>query len=69
MPSISMKLGRENSTFGFFSAQHQCAGTIAEEHAGGAIFPIENSAECLCADHQRFLALPERSIESATDKA
>ena len=37
--------------------QHQGAGTVAEQHAGAAILPIENARERLCADHQGALRL------------
>ena len=32
--------------------EHDGAGTIAEQHAGPSVVPIEYSRECLGADHQ-----------------
>ena len=35
--------------------QHDGAGAVAEQHAGAAVVPVENSREGLGADHQRAL--------------
>ena len=35
--------------------KHNGAGTVSEQHAGAAVVPVENSRECLGADHQRAL--------------
>ncbi len=35
--------------------QHDGAGAVAEQHAGGAIVPVENAREGFRADHQRAL--------------
>ena len=50
--------------------EHQRAGAVAEQDAGGAVLPVEDAAEGLGADHQRALApCRVRSIESATASA
>ena len=38
--------------------QHHRAGAIAEQHAGGAVVPVEDAREGLGADHQRALEAP-----------
>ena len=50
----------QNAAIGGFARlllrfKHDGAGAIAEQHAGAAIVPVENSRECLGADHQRAL--------------
>ena len=35
--------------------QHDGAGAVAEQHAGGAVVPVEDARERLRADHQRAL--------------
>src|ERR1700716_1936840 len=35
--------------------KHDRAGAIAKQHTGAAVVPVENSGECLGADHQRAL--------------
>jgi hypothetical protein len=49
-----------------FRTEHDRARAVAEQHAGGAVFPVENAAEGFRSDHQRVFAAPERIIESAT---
>ena len=38
--------------------EHHCAGAIAEQHAGGAILPVEDARERFRADHHGALELP-----------
>ena len=35
--------------------EHDGAGAVAEQHAGGAVGPVENARKRLGADHQRAL--------------
>ena len=35
--------------------EHDGAGAIAEQHAGGAVVPVEDARKRLRADHQRAL--------------
>jgi hypothetical protein len=35
--------------------EHDGARTVAEQHAGAAVVPVEDAREGLCADHQRTL--------------
>src|SRR5689334_1043228 len=37
--------------------EHDCAGAVAEEHAGAAIVPVEDAREDFRADHQRAFRL------------
>jgi len=40
-----------------FAAEHHCAGAVAEQHAGGAVFPVKETGKFLCADDQRVFDL------------
>ncbi len=55
-------MGRENTAVGrsalpLAGAQHDCAGAVAEQHAGAAIVPVEDAREGLGADHQHRVRL------------
>jgi hypothetical protein len=48
----------------FRGAEHHCAGTVAEQHAGAAIAPVQNAGEDLGADHKGVVrpAGPDESV-------
>ena len=46
---------------------HDGAGAVAEQHAGGAVVPIEDARERLRADHQRALVGP-RAQQAVGDR-
>src|SRR5260370_38768315 len=60
MPAIGAQMrGQYPSVGGLaglqLSVKHDSAGAIAKQHTGAAVVPVQNSRECLGADHQRAL--------------
>ena len=55
--AVGVELGRENAAFALLGAEHERAGAVAEQHAGRAVFPVEDPAEGLGADHQRLVRI------------
>jgi hypothetical protein len=51
MGTVGMQGGSQNSRL-VRSLEHDRTGTIAEEHAGASIRPVENARKHLGADHQ-----------------
>ena len=57
LAAVGMKRVGEHAAIGrrplaLFGAQHDRAGTVAEQHAGAAIVPVEDAGEGLGANHQ-----------------
>src|ERR1700675_4740328 len=60
MPAIGAQMRRQYPSVGGLAGlqlgvKHDSAGAIAKQHTGAAVAPVENSGECLGADHQRAL--------------
>jgi hypothetical protein len=73
MRAIGMQLGGKNarriSIFAFARLENHRAGAIAEQNAGRAIVPVENSTESFRTDHQRAARLTTAQHRSATPMA
>src|SRR6267142_3255637 len=60
MPAVGTQMRRQYPAVGGLAGlqlgfKHDSASAIAKQHTGAAVAPVENSGECLGADHQRAL--------------
>jgi hypothetical protein len=60
---VRAQVAREDATARAVRAlQDGGAGSVAEEHAGGAVLPVQDRAHLLGGDHERDLAPPARQV-------
>ena len=64
-----MTPGRSLSAPCSHALQHHRAGAVAEQHAGGAVAPVEQPRTCFGADHQHALVRGRRRNLSAVATA
>ena len=60
VPAVGAQMRGQDAAVGWrarllLRLQHDGAGAVAEQHAGGAVVPVENAREGFGADHQRAL--------------
>src|SRR5690606_1143762 len=55
VPVGTQQRGNHADVFLIAAAQNDCAGTIAEKHAGAAVGPVDDRGELFGADNQSML--------------